>query len=396
MTKSVYYVFAEDEYTTDNDFYYIRIKGTGPTSAAEINHFTVYQEKTPKPEWDYTNDTTLDKDPVTHADPVVIPSPDPDPPIMITEEVPPSPVYITNPNGKIPMYLNVHQSGGNGYLRSNIDNTIVEYNHYSSYCPAVWIPFYLTAENKLTNDKYIELNVKWLQQPTFTQMALKSLNNADGNLIDQVVVTIPTVVNTPFTIRIDTTLFNTYLNTLPTGINLINFRIESVQFYQVNIYLQILSVTTNLPKDTEIILHPMNTLTYKTGTGYITPTFDQDPNGTGIKIFDDGNPTGWWARMTAAYTPKLQYTNFGYIPLFKGAFKLINDGADRGNYSYLIGGGAANPLAVWVPWFFYNIQDYEKTSWSTNAGNTGYIAGLLGYYYPKQYITYEAPPPDDQ
>jgi len=365
--KSVYYVFAADEYTTDDDFYYIRLKGTGPTSAAEINHFTVYQAKTPIPEWDYMADTNVDQDPVTHPDPIVIPSPDPDPPPMVpADSIVPNGEWKLFPISVIrPFFSNVT---GWDVVKQNTTTTSMNYG------VTVYIP-YLINDTSRQHTKSITFK---LQSPytasTFTAYALDNIT-----IVSQ--ITIATWATAIWTLNDEA--FQNYVSSFnfDDGVHLIPFVMKASV---TSVYSQWQEVTSYLPIGTSFSLKLAPELTYTTGP---QPTFTTD-NGYQVIALQPNVPIKYYP-----YYQRQTFCKYIEPVLGRANMTLYNpdnltqSSQEIGQIQYTTLRQVNNPI--------YASTDGNTKCVGNLPGNTGYIYGIIHMTYTPS-PPFEAPPPTDQ
>jgi len=311
--------------------------------------------------------------------PPLPPPPEPfDPPDL---ELEPYGSYVTFELPRLPIVSTTTHS-----IKTNADLSLLRCTSAVGVTPVLYIPFLTNEESRGRIGNRIKITMRYASVPVFTQLNCRLFVNDviqdDGR--NDIRVDVPRTANLPFDVVFSGQFFDDYIASRNVGMNLCWMWTAGVTTNSSWFHQEIMSVETYVPTGFEVIIHPMNSLSYD--PLFTPPAFTGDPNSTGLA----SPPMPWYvaANMYRVLTPTQGFCNFGYIPIMRGAHKLLNADNIVGGMMTDLGNRLFDTyepdIRPYCP-AYTSITSPSLTGFGIGANNTGNFAGMIQMKYTPRY-----------
>jgi len=285
-------------------------------------------------------------------------------PPPLVEQVPLG-AYVTNPGNVVPLYL--VSNPPDSTICSQKDRTLFRQVHAYNKTPGFVVPFLCNAESKGRSGNFVRVRCRYSALPPWTQVVMRRPINP--GIDTGVGLTIPTTANVAFDLIYTHPDFDALIQSLPDGVNMINFYIASVGTNTTRWDMYIDLVETYLPVSIAVTYTPVEQLTYQGVSPVLTAW------GGSFGVFTYPNCGVYTANVPS---PNL-YVNHGPIPFFHGSLRCYkNPGfVSYKDFSIWIYDGSSNNLGT----IAYGGGEAKDTFTFTCAAANGILAGVytLGY-----------------
>jgi len=228
----------------------------------------------------------------------------------LVEQVPLG-AYVVNPGGFVPLYLTERPAGCT--ICSAKDLTSFRQAHAYAKTPGFAVPFLCNAESKSRVGNYVKVTCRYNPKPPWSTVVMRRPINP--GIDTGVTVNVPVVANTPFVFNYSHPDFDSYIQSLPDGVNMIDFYIANVGTDTLICNLSIDSVETYLPTTVSLSYTPVESLTFVGTSPSLTAW------GGAFGIYTSVNTGVYTANVPL---PRL-YVNYGPIPFFHGSIRVYKD-----------------------------------------------------------------------